>query len=89
MGTAAPGCPAERSSAVLRLDAEMTQHWRALLARTAEGGCPHVIVGEKGFYFPHQTTSIGYFSKTRFEVSTTIFSTIAWAMIIRSKGSKW
>ena len=58
-------------------------HSPSLLFRTAEGAAPRAV------YFPHQTTSIGYFSKTRSEVSTTICSTMAWAMIMRSKGSEW
>ena len=41
VGTAALGCPAERSSASL---AEGKSR-RALLDRTAEGGCPHVDRG--------------------------------------------
>src|SRR5271170_5514324 len=46
VGTAALGCPAERSSAGRSKDAgteALARSWRALLARTAEGGCPHVV----------------------------------------------
>jgi hypothetical protein len=38
VGTAALGCPAERSSAVCS-----ARSCRASLDRTAEGGCPHVV----------------------------------------------
>ena len=39
MGTAALGCPVERSSTGVCRDSG------ALLRRTAEGGCPHVVRG--------------------------------------------
>src|ERR1700716_1950150 len=68
VGTAAPGCPAERSSAVLKssrkseaacladsfklsFDSRLGNHGegknrRVSLARTAEGGCPHMSIAE-------------------------------------------
>src|SRR5580700_8195929 len=62
VGTAALGCPEERSSAGsqipqmistrlsqksnARLGLESRSTWRAVLARTAEGGCPHIADGE-------------------------------------------
>jgi hypothetical protein len=39
VGTAALGCPAERSFAIC----SPGKNRRALLDRTAEGGCPHVV----------------------------------------------
>ena len=41
VGTAALGCPAERCSAI-----SLTGKGRAMLDRTAEGGCPHVVWGD-------------------------------------------
>jgi hypothetical protein len=41
VGTAALGCPAEQRSAIFSAG----KICRALLDRTAEGGCPHVVRG--------------------------------------------
>ncbi len=45
VGTAALGCPAERSSATFH----GLNPGRAALDRTAEGGCPHVVCRLKSF----------------------------------------
>ena len=52
VGTAALGCPAERSSAIVTADA--TDHTSAELrsAWTAEGGCPHVVYAGVGRSWP-------------------------------------
>jgi len=44
VGTAALGCPAERSSAM-----SDKKIYRAPLDRTAEGGCPHVVPYQVSF----------------------------------------
>ena len=64
VGTAAPGCPAERSSAG---PVSLSEEWRASLAGTAEGGCPHVTCrsytrsstfDERGAAFPGSLESL-------------------------------
>src|SRR5438309_6628950 len=55
---------AERSSAALFRFCRSVGIWRALLASTAGGGCPHMFSGDFGQVFPEELPSIDHLAAT-------------------------